>query len=170
MKRHFLGRDGWLTIGVLIFVTFFTLDAARTAWALPQQPFPETQKPAMVADPAAPSPTVRDPDRTPQPLTHEQKARRARAWAGLLAVSGILICGIMLVLLVLLGARRLRRMNRKPLPPQNRLPDFWYMQNAGRDGGGSLDTSPFPGTSPVPQSGPNDITRDAPLPPQRTQD
>ncbi|WP_186377830.1 hypothetical protein [Planctopirus ephydatiae] len=60
----------------------------------------------------------------------KRKQLRAKAWAGLVALAGILIAGGMLILLTLVGARRLKRLNRRPLPPQHRIPEYWFINKS----------------------------------------
>lgn len=60
----------------------------------------------------------------------KRKQLRAKAWAGLVALAGILIAGGMLILLTLVGARRLKRLNRRPLPQQHRIPEYWFVNKS----------------------------------------
>lgn len=60
----------------------------------------------------------------------KRKQLRAKAWAGLVALAGILIAGGMLILLTLVGARRLKRLNRRPLPQQHRIPEYWFINKS----------------------------------------
>jgi 4-amino-4-deoxy-L-arabinose transferase-like glycosyltransferase len=95
---------------------------AASSAAVEQDPISPTNDPEA-DQPAADAPTIQQAMKTEA----NRKQLRAKAWAGLAALAGIVISGVMLILLVLIWARRLKRLNRRPLPPQHRLPEYWFV-------------------------------------------
>lgn len=82
-----------------------------------------------VADPAsAPLADAAKPaadKRFPKP---DQKKRRLKATAGLMAVAGIAIVGIAFAAVIIIWARRLRRLAREPIPTTGRQDPFWFLR------------------------------------------
>lgn len=73
--------------------------------------------PAAVENPA---PATKDDDET---------EKQRKAMAGLLALCGILIGGLMFVVVVMIWGARLRRMARRELPPQTTLQnEHWFLK------------------------------------------
>lgn len=83
---------------------------------------PETDK-SLVVDPA---PEVA-PGSKP-PLKPDEKERRIKVTAGLAALAGILIIGVVLGAIIIIWAGRLRRMVREPIPPTGRQDPFWFLR------------------------------------------
>ncbi len=112
----------------LILVGLFlgSLGAIDRAWA--EAPVAEqassTTGPAAVvnaADPAVPQ----DPAALLDPA---EQAKRRRAYAGLMALVGIALAGVLLALGTVVWGRRLRRLNRKPLPSAELKQDLWFLR------------------------------------------
>ena len=65
--------------------------------------------------------------RDPAAASLREQDKQRRAMAGLLALCGIGIGGLMLVLLVMFWGARLRRLARRELPPQKSFQnELWY--------------------------------------------
>ncbi len=82
----------------------------------------ETDK-SLVVDPA--------PDAAPgskPPLKPDEKERRIKLTAGLAALAGIAILGIVFAAIIIIWAGRLRRMVREPIPPTGRQDPFWFLR------------------------------------------
>jgi len=64
-----------------------------------------------------------------EPVDAQTVEKRRRAMAGLMAVSGILILGVMFLAVVLIWGARLRRLARRELPAQTTLQnDLWFLK------------------------------------------
>lgn len=69
------------------------------------------------------------------PVNGERQEQRRRAYAGLLALLGIVVAGAAVVGLVILWAGRLRRVNRAPLPGAELKDELWFLRPPRNDGG-----------------------------------
>lgn len=87
---------------------------------------------AAIATEEPPPPAAKEsavPQEAPAPIDDPlERDKRRRALAGLAAVAGIAIVGVALVTLTILWARRLRRINRHPLPPTCVKNEYWFLQ------------------------------------------
>ncbi len=64
-----------------------------------------------------------------EPVDAQTVEKRRRAMAGLMAVSGILIVGVMFLAVVVIWGARLRRLARRDLPAQTTLQnDLWFLK------------------------------------------
>lgn len=87
---------------------------------------PETTTESIV--PAEEPQPVTGPQTTTNNEAREEEKQR-KAMAGLLALCGILIGGLMFVVFVMVWGARLRRMARRELPPQTTLHnEHWYLK------------------------------------------
>lgn len=67
----------------------------------------------------------------PQPAAadNQDEEKQRKAMAGLLALCGILIGGLMFVVIVMIWGARLRRLARRELPPQTTLQnEHWFLK------------------------------------------
>lgn len=62
------------------------------------------------------------------PMNGERQEQRRRAYAGLLALLGIVVAGAAVVGLIILWAGRLRRANRAPLPGAELKDELWFLR------------------------------------------
>ncbi len=82
--------------------------------------------PVNAAEPEAAAPVSDDPT-TVGPKRPSEK--QIKAYSGLAALAGIVICGLALAALTILWAGRLRRQIRRPLPNGVRSDrDFWFLK------------------------------------------
>lgn len=68
---------------------------------------------------------------TPSPAVGAKRAseKQIKAYSGLAALAGIIICGLAMAALIILWAGRLRRQIRRPLPNGERSErDFWFLK------------------------------------------
>ena len=64
-----------------------------------------------------------------EPSEDRTAEKRRKAMAGLMALAGILIGGVMFLAVVIIWGARLRRMARRQLPPQTTLQnDLWFLK------------------------------------------
>ena len=99
----------------MCMLPFFALAAPLSA----DEPATTTTEPAAASPDAAHAPAADSRD--------EEKQRKAMA--GLLALCGILIGGLMFVVLVMIWGARLRRLARRELPAQKTLQnDLWFLK------------------------------------------
>ncbi len=150
------GQRSWLLLAVLLLLGFHPLQAAPGAeqsavnpvQRAPEQPIElvepaESLLPSENGEKSAVNQAGGETGDTEEARDNGEAARsrlladdvkrkqlRAKAWAGLVALAGILIAGGMLILLTLVGARRLKRLNRRPLPPQHRIPEYWFINKS----------------------------------------
>lgn len=68
------------------------------------------------------------PTEEPADNSIEDGRARRRAMAGLAAVAGIAIVGISLMALIIIWGRRLRRLNRQPLPASPLKDELWFLK------------------------------------------
>lgn len=107
-----------LTVTALLLVMWVLITATGTV----AQERPE-QDMSLVVDPEPPAET------TPQPLARpDEKERRVKTAAGMAALAGIVIVGIVLGAVIIIWAGRLRRMIREPLPPTGKQDPFWFLR------------------------------------------
>lgn len=76
---------------------------------------------------------VVDPEPTPttdgkNPIKPDEKERRIKLTAGLAALAGILIVGVVLGAIIIIWAGRLRRLVREPIPATGRQDPFWFLR------------------------------------------
>lgn len=83
-------------------------------------PMPDT---TLVVDPAT------APETTPEPLVKpDEQERRVKLTAGLAALAGIAILGIVLAAVIIIWAGRLRRLVREPTTPTGKQDPFWFLR------------------------------------------
>lgn len=107
----------------LFFATLGAIDQACPQEAVAEQASSTTGPTAEVSavDPALPQ----DPAALLDPAEQE---KRRRAYAGLMALVGIALAGVLLALGTVVWGRRLRRLNRKPLPSAELKQDLWFLR------------------------------------------
>jgi len=88
-------------------------------------PRPDT---TLVVDPElTPEPAV------PSPVKPDEKERRVKLTAGLAALAGITILGVVLGAVIIIWAGRLRRMVREPLEATGKQDPFWFLRPTKSD-------------------------------------
>ncbi len=76
---------------------------------------------------------VADPDSDPatdgkNPTRPDEQEKRIKVTAGLAALAGILIVGVVLGAVIIIWAGRLRRIVREPIPATGRQDPFWFLR------------------------------------------
>lgn len=104
----------WLLLGLLAFVPVLAAD----------EPLPPPQPDTTLVVDHEP---VADPA-VPPPVKPDDKERRVKLTAGLAALAGITILGIVLGAVIIIWAGRLRRMVREPLPATGKQDPFWFLR------------------------------------------
>ena len=106
-------RCAWFARGLCLALCCVAMGSELLAQDVPR---PDT---TLVVDPeAATSPTVK-PD---------EKERRAKATAGVAALAGITILGVVFAAVIIIWGARLRRLVREPLPATGRQDPFWFLR------------------------------------------
>ncbi len=117
IHEYTLPRRNPMVIGLCVALWLGAF-AMRLAAADP--PVPET---ALVVDPA----TV--PETPPElPAKPNEQERRVKVTAGLAALAGITITGIVLAAVIVIWGGRLRRLVREPLTATGRQDPFWFLR------------------------------------------
>jgi hypothetical protein len=100
---------------------------ALVMWLLPAGEL-GSLKPLQAGDePKAEAPADGEPVK--EPVDERTAEKRRQAMAGLMAVSGILITGVMFLAVVVIWGARLRRLARRELPTQTTLQnDLWFLK------------------------------------------
>lgn len=85
---------------------------------------PETDK-SLIVEPAPEAVPEVDSPPSPNP---DEKERRIKFTAGLAALAGIIILGVVLGAIIIIWAGRLRRIVREPTPTTGRQDPFWFLR------------------------------------------
>lgn len=84
---------------------------------------------AQAAEEVDPTATTSQPASSVPAADNREADKQKRAMAGLLALCGILIGGLMFVVLVMVWGARLRRLARRELPAQTTLQnELWFLK------------------------------------------
>lgn len=83
---------------------------------------------ADAADPVLPDNTLVAETETERPTKPDEKERRVKLTAGLAALAGITIIGIVFGAMIIIWAGRLRRMAREPVSATGRQDPFWFLR------------------------------------------
>jgi len=110
-------RRRWAIIfGLFVLAVFGHMDRIHAA----EVPVPDT---TLVVDPEAIPATDGK-----NPIKPDEKERRIKLTAGLAALAGILIVGVVLSAIIIIWAGRLRRLVREPIPATGRQDPFWFLR------------------------------------------
>ncbi len=75
------------------------------------------------------TPQIAEPETEPKtPTKPDEKERRIKLTAGLAALAGIAIVGIVLAAIIIIWAGRLRRIVREPTSSTGRQDPFWFLR------------------------------------------
>jgi hypothetical protein len=115
-------RRMWSIAGLSLAMWFSTAGLGLLAQ---EQPVPDT---TLVVDPEHQPGTAPD-----APTKPDEKERRVKLTAGLAALAGIAIVGIVFAAVILIWGARLRRIVREPLEATGKQDPFWFLRPSKSD-------------------------------------
>lgn len=140
-----------LDLRIVSFLVLFTLPASLPTAAEEERPSEVISEsttpgetPVSGEQEAAVSSRRVDQPALPSPPTPAEREKTVRAYAALMAIVGIAFAGLGLIALTIIGARRLRRVSKSPLPSADLKQELWFLRPPKRPLRGNSDTPETP--------------------------